>query len=405
MTTSATRRRILFLTGTRADFGKLKPLIRQVAANGGFDHQIFATGMHLLSRYGMTITEIYRSGFDRVYPYVNQDGSVSTQMDLVLANTVQGLGHFLRDHPQDLIVVHGDRVETLAGAIVGALSNTLVAHVEGGEISGTVDELIRHAVSKLCHLHFVANEDARRRLLQMGETRESVFVVGSPDIDVMLSDTLPSLDQVRERYGISFTPYAVLIYHPVTTELIRLEGHIGNVVAAAKTSGRNFVVIYPNNDTGAEVIFRALRELEGHPRFRLLPSMRFEYFLTLLKHADAIVGNSSSGVREAPVYGVPSVNIGTRQLNRYRYPSIVNVPEDAAAIVDALSHLPQAVPPSLHFGTGQSARLFVDCLRDDRVWQTPRQKQFRDLPMRPTDGGRVGHEGIARVRAAVGGGP
>ena len=100
MTTSATRHRILFLTGTRADFGKLKPLIRQVAANGGFDYQIFATGMHMLSRYGMTITEIYRSGFERVYPYVNQDGSVSTQMDLVLANTVQGLGHFLREYPQ-----------------------------------------------------------------------------------------------------------------------------------------------------------------------------------------------------------------------------------------------------------------------------------------------------------------
>jgi UDP-N-acetylglucosamine 2-epimerase (hydrolysing) len=403
MTTPATRHRILFLTGTRADFGKLKPLIRQVAANRAFEYQIFATGMHMLSRYGTTITEIHRSGFERVYPYVNQDGSVSTQMDLVLANTVQGLGHFLREYPQDLIVVHGDRVETLAGAIVGALGNTLVAHVEGGELSGTVDELIRHAVSKLCHLHFVANEEARARLVQMGETRDSVFVIGSPDIDVMRSDTLPSLDQVKERYGIPFSQYAVLIYHPVTTELSRLEDHVANVVAAAEASGRNFVVIYPNNDTGAEVIFRALLSLEGHPRFRLLPSMRFEYFLTLLKHADALVGNSSSGVREAPVYGVPSVNVGTRQLNRYRYPSILNVPDNAAAIVDALSHLPQAVPPSLDFGVGQSASLFVACLEDHRVWQTPRQKQFRDLVPRPTGAGRVAQEEKVPVRAAVGG--
>src|SRR5207253_3046033 len=166
-----------------------------------------------------------------------------------LANTVQGLGHFVREFPPDLIVVHGDRVETLAGAIVGALNNTLVAHIEGGEISGTVDELIRHAVTKLSHLHFVANEDARARLLQMGET-------------------------------------------------------------------------------GGDVILEAIRELQEDARFRVLPSMRFEYFLTLLKHAQALVGNSSSGVREAPVYGVPSVNIGTRQLNRYSYPSIVDVPEE-----------------------------------------------------------------------------
>lgn len=373
------RRRILFLTGTRADFGKLKPLIREVAALEEYEYQIFATGMHMLSKYGSTVTEIYRAGFENVYPYVNQDGSVSSQMDLVLANTVQGLGHYVREFPPDLIVVHGDRVETLAGAIVGALTSKLVAHVEGGEISGTVDELIRHAVTKLSHLHFVANDKARTRLLQMGESSSSVFVIGSPDVDVMLSDALPSLDVVRERYGIPFGAYSILLYHPVTTETARLADHAASVVAAVEQSGRNFVVLYPNNDTGGDTVFVAIQRLEGNPRFRLLPSMRFEYFLTLLKNAEAIVGNSSSGVREAPVYAVPSVNIGTRQMNRYRYPSIVDVPEDTAAILHALDHLPKAVPPSLHFGAGQSAELFVTQLRDPALWLTPPQKQFKDL--------------------------
>ena len=376
-------RRILFITGTRADFGKLKPLIREVAARSDFEYWIFATGMHMLSRYGSTLGEIYLGGFEHVYPYVNQDGSVNTQMDLVLANTVQGLGHFVREFPPDLIVVHGDRVETLAGAIVGALNNTLVAHIEGGEISGTVDELIRHAVTKLSHLHFVANEDARARLLQMGETGESIFVIGSPDIDVMLSESLPTVDEVKAHYEILFGEYAILLYHPVTTEVSSLRAKIAAVLSAAQRSGMNFVVLYPNNDTGGDVILEAIRELQEDARFRVLPSMRFEYFLTLLKHAQALDGNSSSSVREVPVYGVPSVNIGTRQLNRYSYPSIVDVPEEVGAILGALQNLPRAVPPSFHFGRGQSARQFLASLQNPQVWRTHRQKQFRDVPACP----------------------
>ena len=374
-------RRILFVTGTRADFGKLKPLIREVAARPDFTYQIFATGMHMLARYGSTINEIYRSGLEYVYPYVNQDASVNTQMDLVTANTVQGLGHFVREFPPDLIVVHGDRVETLAGAIVGALSNTLVAHIEGGEVSGTVDELIRHAVTKLSHLHFVANEDAKARLVQMGETSESIFVIGSPDIDVMLSDALPTLEEVRQRYEIPFTDYGIMLYHPVTTEVDGLRAKARNVVAAVQRSGRNFVVLYPNNDTGADVIFEAIRGLEDKPQYRILPSMRFEYFLTLLRHSEVLLGNSSAGVREAPVYGVPTVNIGTRQHNRFRYASIVDVAEDERAIMDALYNLPRAVPHSFHFGRGESANLFVAALSKEAVWRTPRQKQFRDMPL------------------------
>src|SRR5262249_48582307 len=138
---------ILFLTSTRADFGKLKPLIRTVATDPRYRYAIFATGMHMLSRYGSTVIEIHKSGFDNVHAYVNQDGSAPRQMDLVLANTVQGLGLYVREQRPDLLVVHGDRVEALAGAIVGALNNIRVAHVEGGELFGTVDELIRHSIS------------------------------------------------------------------------------------------------------------------------------------------------------------------------------------------------------------------------------------------------------------------
>ncbi len=305
-------------------------------------------------------------------------------MDLVLANTIQGLGHYVREFPPDLIVVHGDRLEALAGAAVGALNNTLVAHVEGGELSGTVDELLRHAVSKLSHVHFVANEEARTRLVQMGELPQSVFVVGSPDIDVMLGDTLPDLDEVRRKYEIPFRDYLILMYHPVTTELDRLSRHIEEVAAAVEASGRSWVAIYPNNDAGSEVILEQLRRLAtddpSRERIRLIPSMRFEYFLRLLKGASAIVGNSSAGVREAPVYGVPTVNVGTRQLNRFRgSASVLDVPEDRAAIRRALENLPRDCAPSRNFGHGNSAELFLEALAGPGFWSTPRQKQFRDV--------------------------
>ncbi len=373
------QKRILFVSGTRADFGKLKPLIERVKQSPDFQYSIFATGMHMLARYGSTVHEITQAGFDKIFPYINQDGAINSQMDLVLANTINGLGHYIREFSPDMVVIHGDRVETLAGAIAGALNNVLVAHVEGGEVSGTIDELLRHAVSKLSHLHFVSNDQARTRLIQMGEADETIFVVGSPDIDIMLSETLPSLSAVQERYEIPFDRYAIVTYHPVTSELPLLKRHIDEVVKGLQVAGFNYVVIYPNNDTGGDIIVDALSRFGGSPTVRVIPSMRFEYFLTLLKHAKAIVGNSSAGIREAPVYGVPTVNIGTRQMNRFEYSSILNVPEDAGAIAYAMNNLPGTVVPSRHFGSGDSASRFMDELGRTRVWNTPRQKLFRDL--------------------------
>ncbi len=373
------RKSILFVTGTRADFGKLKPLIGRVAAAEAFHYHIFATGMHMLARYGATLSEIAKSGFENIYPYLNQDPFGSSGMDLALANTIQGLGHYVREYSADLIVVHGDRIEALAGATVGALHNILVAHIEGGEVSGTVDELLRHAISKLSHLHFVANQESRNRLMQMGEQPGAVFVIGSPDIDVMLSGALPSLNEVKSHYEIPFDDYCIFIYHPVTTELAGLKERASEMWQALLASNRNFVVIHPNNDSGSEILLRELSQHAGHPRFRCLPSMRFESFLTLMKHSQAFVGNSSAAIREAPVYGVPTVNVGTRQLNRFTHASIQNVPDDPAAILAALRNIPEHFAPSNHFGEGHSAERFMEYLQNDSLWRTSKQKQFRDL--------------------------
>ena len=182
------KKKITFLTGTRADFGKLKPLISTIAEDADrYSYEIIATGMHLLKKYGNTIGEIRKAGFDNIVPMFNQEGLATDRMDTVLANTISPLSHYFSENKPDLFVIHGDRVESLAGAISGALNNIRVAHIEGGEISGTIDESIRHAVSKLVPLHFVSNDAARARLIQMGEDRTSIFQIGSPEVDVMPS--------------------------------------------------------------------------------------------------------------------------------------------------------------------------------------------------------------------------
>jgi UDP-N-acetylglucosamine 2-epimerase (hydrolysing) len=373
------KRKIMFLTATRADFGKLKSLMRSVSESDQFECMIFATGMHMLARYGSTIHEIYKSGFPNVHPYINQDGSVSSQMDLVLANTVHGLGLHIRESRPDLLVVHGDRVEALAGAIVGALNNVRVAHIEGGEVSGTVDELLRHAVTKLSHIHFVANDEAAQRLRQMGEERKSIFIIGSPDTDIMFSSALPHLEEVKRRYEIPFDQYGIVLYHPVTTEHPLVRRNTRELVAALLASDLNFVLIHPNNDHGGEIILEEMQTLRDSPRFRFIPSMRFEYFLVLMKNAHVMVGNSSAGVREAPAYAVPTVNIGTRQNRRFHCSSILDVDEDRDAIGRALANLPRGLSPVHHFGRGNCAEAFLRTLHSQEIWSLPTQKQFNDV--------------------------
>ena len=365
------RKKTLFLTGTRADFGKLKPLMQTLQDDERFDVHIFATGMHTLSRYGFTLDEIHKSGFRNIYSYMNHIRN--EPMDMILANTIQGLSRYVNENKPDLIVVHGDRVETLAGAIVGSLNNILVAHIEGGEQSGTIDELIRHSVTKMSHAHFVANEDAANVVKRMGE--HNIFVIGSPDIDVMLSDELPSLQEAKEYYEIELDKYAIALYHTVTTEHMKKQSL--EFADALLRSSDNYVVIYPNNDSGSGHIFDRYKRIEHHSRFKFFPSIRFEYFLTLLKNAQYIIGNSSAGIREAPVYGVPTVNVGTRQNNRANGPTIINTSYDSESISNGIDEAKNTkIYTTQEFGNGDSAKRFLDVLTSDQFWYIPKQKEL-----------------------------
>jgi UDP-N-acetylglucosamine 2-epimerase (hydrolysing) len=213
-----------------------------------------------------------------------------------------------------------------------------------------------------------------------------VFVIGSPDIDIMTSPELPKLEDVKAHYQIGFEDYGILAYHPVTTGLGTLRDEVRELTRAVLDSQRNWVVIYPNNDEGSEIILQHYLDVfPNQPRVRMFPSLRFEAALVLLRHAQLVLGNSSMGIREAPYYGTPTVNVGPRQDGRTNNPQILHVPGDRAAILEAIASASSQrnLRPVREWGQGDSHVRFRRQLERAELWQTPVQKAFRDIPVPP----------------------
>lgn len=376
-------KKVVFLTGTRADYGKLKSLMKRVEYSSAFELHIFVTGMHMLSKYGSTYTEIEQDNFKNIYKYINQKPNTSDQMDIILSNTILGFSSYISEVRPHLIVVHGDRVEALAASMVGALNNIKVMHIEGGEVSGTIDESIRHAITKFSHFHLVANEEAKRRIMQLGEKEENIFIFGSADLDIMYSDSLPTIEQVQKKYQIVFEEYAIVMYHPVTTEVEYLAKRIRSVVDAVIESQRNYIIIYPNNDNGSDIILKEYERLKSLERIKIFPSMRFEYFLTLLKNSQFILGNSSCGIREACVYGIPTIDIGNRQNGRYdqnKVSNILHVQEEKLNLLQAVERAENMhINPQSYYGEGNSDEIFMEVLANSKIWNSQVQKKFNDI--------------------------
>jgi UDP-N-acetylglucosamine 2-epimerase (hydrolysing) len=369
-------RHLLFLTGTRADFGKLEPLAA-AARDAGHRVTFFVTGMHMMARYGLTRNEVRRMDGVAVEEFENQQEG--DPQDLILARTVAGFSAFVGRIRPDLIVLHGDRIEALAGALVAATNYIRSAHVEGGEVSGTIDEVFRHCNTKLCTHHFVSSKAAARRVRALGEPKETIHVIGSPELDFHARPSGVTLDEVRARYEIPFSDYGIATFHPVTSEQDTIGRQASDLFGALQASGRRFVVIAPNNDPGSAAIFKVLENLPKS-RFRLLPSMRFAHFSELMKNAACMVGNSSAGVREAPFLGLPSLDIGTRQSNRSDAPSVTACEAaDREAILRFLdTHWGRQAAPHHGFGQGSAAERFVATLAQPEFWSLSLQKAFRD---------------------------
>jgi UDP-N-acetylglucosamine 2-epimerase (hydrolysing) len=217
--------------------------------------------------------------------------------------------------------------------------------------------------------------------VQLGEISHNIFEIGSPDIDLMNPDVLPNLNEVLSHYQIPFLDYALVMYHPVTTEYDYISNHIKCLFNVLKKKNLNYIVIYPNNDFGSNLILKEFETLKRTSNFRFFPSIKFESFLTLLNHAQFIIGNSSAGIREAPHFGVPTVNIGTRQNNRSLSSNIIqsdNSEKNISCSIDKALNL-KRFDPERHYGNGKSDELFLNILLDSKFWNIQNQKSFVDL--------------------------
>ncbi len=372
-------KKIIFVTGTRADYGKTKSLVKSLQKNKKFKIFVFVTGMHNLKKFGSTWDALKKDKIKNMYKFRNQ--KIADRMDVILSKTIVGFSKYANKINPDLIIIHGDRVETLACATVGSLNNFRTAHIEGGEVSGTVDEILRHSISKLCHIHFVSNSKAKTRLIQMGELKENIYIIGSPDVDILLSKTLPSLQSVKKKYQIGYDKYAISIFHPVTTELNKISENCKVFLNSIKESEMNYILIYPNNDAGSDIIFKEYKKLKNK-NIKILPSMRFEYYLTLLKNCYFIIGNTSSGIIEAPYYGVPTINLGMRQNKRAHLESIINCNFSKKTIAKKIFKFSKKkirFKKSKYFGKGNSFKNFINILSKKKIWETNIQKYFKDL--------------------------
>lgn len=320
------KRKILYISGTRAEYGLMKGTLFQIKKHPKLDIEVVATGMHLMEEFGKTINEIKKDKFKvhRVDAIYRKDSKESVtnffgEFTLKLTKLVKRI-------KPDVILVGGDRAEMLAGSIVGAYLGTPVAHVHGGEVTSTIDEFARHAITKLSHIHFPTTKNSAKRIIKMGENHRRVFEVGAPSLDSILNKKFSSKSEIIKEYKLDITkPIILVIQHSVTLEIEDASQQMKEVMEAIKELGRQTIVISPNADPGGRKMIRVIEKYRKYLFIKIYKSIPYEDYLGLMKIASVIVGNSSSGIIEAPSFHLPTVNIGSRQKGRERAGNVIDV--------------------------------------------------------------------------------
>ena len=390
MTGTLGRRKICVVTATRAEYGLLYWLLRLLRDDPEVDLQVVVTGTHLSSAHGMTVRVIESDGFAvsaRVSMLLQDDSPLGIAKSLGLA--VIGLAEAFERLRPDLLVLLGDRYEVLGAAQAAMVARIPIAHIHGGEATeGLIDEAIRHAITKMSHLHFVAAEDFRRRVIQLGESPERVWVVGATGLDNIAK--LPLLDRaaLESALGITLQPPTLLLtYHPVTLSDDDPSVAMRELLELVDPIAGTLIITGANADTGSNAMrSEAQRFAAARPgRVLLQESLGALRYLSAMKLVDVVVGNSSSGLLEAPALGTPTVDIGVRQQGRLRAPSVIHCAEDrdaiAAAIHQALSPAHQAVAARrmTPYGMPGAAERIVAVLREHPLGSIL-IKRFHDLP-------------------------
>ncbi|MDA9499792.1 UDP-N-acetylglucosamine 2-epimerase [Bradyrhizobium sp. CCBAU 11357] len=381
-------RKICFVTGSRADFGLLVWPMRAIRETSGLTLQLIATGMHLAPEFGYTFNAIRDEGFEvdeRVETLLASDTGAGVAKSVGLG-VIGFADAFTRLQP-DLVVVLGDRFEMFAAAQAAMFMRLPMAHLFGGDVTeGAVDESIRHAISKMAHLHFTSNRDSTRRLMQLGEHPSRIHTIGSVGLDAVKHVDLMNRDDIGNAIGMPLGERNALVtFHPVTVEAGRSVAELDELFAALSTLDPGFRLIFTLANADAEG--RALNDrtkafATDRPNTIAVASLGQLRYLSLMSQVDVVIGNSSSGILEAPSYGVPTVDIGDRQKGRERADSVFHAAPERGAIAAALSQALQrgrkdTVNP---YGDGDSSRRFADIIAAIPDFRQFLKKGFYEAP-------------------------
>ena len=372
------KRKVCVVLTTRGNYAKMKSVIEKIEADDALELQLILGGMVVLEKYGRIAAMLDSQGRKpaRTINFVVEGENLAT-MAKSSGLAMTEFSTAFQDLQPDVVVVIADRFECLPIAMCAAYMNIAVAHVEGGEVTGSIDESIRHAITKLSHVHFPASQEAATRIRNMGEDPASIHVVGASSMDILrqldLSDLGPVLEY-QKNFGVGpmsdLAPkqYLTVIQHPVTTEYEENLLHVNETIKALNELKMPTVWIMPNMDAGSDGINKAIRKYRESPESRrthFFKSLPIECYGPLMSNAACILGNSSSGIRESAYLGTPSVNIGTRQNGRQRGRNVIDVGYDAAQIVDAVRRQLKAgaYEPDSLYGDGYAAEKIVQVLK------------------------------------------
>jgi len=332
--------KIMAFTGTRADYPRVKKVLEKIKLNKKFELKIVVSGTHVLKEYGNTYKEIIKDGF-KIYKKFNiYDSNYDTLYGATkaISNCTKGFAKILRDYNPDVVLITVDRIETLGATIPASIMNFPIAHIQGGEVTGTIDENIRHAVTKLSHIHLVANDDAKKRIIKLGEHKKYVFNVGCPYIDLIKSTKIISKDKLFNKLKLDVNKKTIiLIQHAVTTEYGESKNQILKTIDALKKLDYNkyqIFSIYSNADPGSKEIIKQIKKA----KFNLVKNIVSDDFINLMKYSNLLIGNSSCGIREAPSFKLPVINIGSRQNRRLRAKNVIDVDHKVYQIKKALDY-------------------------------------------------------------------
>ena len=378
-------RKILVTTGTRSEYGILRPILKKITASRKLDLYLIVTGMHNSRKFGLTINEIKNDGF-KIYRKIDMlpktDSNYS--MAIALSKGIKSFAGIFKNLNPDINLILGDRDEMLASALAAYHMNIPNAHIHGGDrTQGGIDEYTRHAITKISNIHFAATKKSYSRIIKMGENRKNTFFVGSPSLDEIKENKISRLKTLKAKYKLRFMENEILLLqHPVTTEIENTQQQITDLLNAIKKLKIKTLAIAPNSDAGNDVIFSKYKKFsKEHDFFNFFKSVPRNDFLGFLKYCGVLVGNSSSGIIEASYFKIPVVNIGIRQKGRDRGKNIIDVlcPNSELiqkSIIRALNMKKIAKNHKNIYGDGNASKKIVEILEKINLDKKLIQKQL-----------------------------